>query len=248
MSAFGAIFTGGKVQSGEYEVIATPHKAPAVAQRPIIFAHGYTAAGGEAGAAASYSMSQGNYGEIFRALASLGSVVISADFANNAFGNNTAAARVEAYRQLAIGLGARNDKAVVVGMSMGFMTGYGYQRQNPGKLAGLFGICPASSLQDIMTNARVPIGDVQTALGLGSSTTAPAQYDPTQTPGILAGIPGQLFYGTADQTIIPATVTTLAGKLGWTATVIDTANSHLSDAQLGGLNRATLTGLVSPLL
>lgn len=115
------------------------------------------------------------------------------------------------------------------GASMGALACQNWARANLAATALLVGMTPVSDLSDIHTNNR---GGLTTSInsayggayseGVYGATRNPATYAAAD----LAGLRYLGYYGTADTTVIPGTVTAVAAAIGPTATAIAVPGTH----------------------
>lgn len=244
VTGYGVTFAKSLITANEHAVVSIPN-VPSQ-RRPIIFCHGYTPNLANGAAAVGSTMSAGYRGKLFQDLCRLGSVVVSGEWGGNLFGNDASADMIEAARLFAVSKGALADKAVLVGESMGFVSAFGYARQYPQRVAAVFGYAPLSSMQQARDAGGIDPNVINAAFGIAAGQPVPARFDPTQSPATLAEVPGRLYYGSAD-TIVPAsTVVNLAQLLGWQALEFDSANDHVTEAQMANFPRSALQSDVRP--
>lgn len=121
-------------------------------------------------------------------------------------------------------MGAKAGKVLLMCQSMGHITACAWAAQNPGAVAGIFASIPVCDLTDLYTNNRGGYAaEIDTALGATYSEAANgATINPATlaSSGALNGIPWKAYYGTADTTVLPSTVTAFAASVGGTATPI----------------------------
>lgn len=154
-----------------------------------------------------------------------GRKVVAGWFGGQTFGNDTLVSRVDAALTLVGG-----TRAHILGVSMGGAGAVRYGALNPTKTASVMGITPLSDIDAIYQANRLGLrADIGTAWGVTYPTALPAQSNLAVTHGpVLAanGTPRRLLYSTADTSVLPAEVVTLATSMGITAQVVDTTSGH----------------------
>jgi dienelactone hydrolase len=162
-------------------------------------------------------------------LASNGITCIAAEFADNAWDDDTDMSRITSAASVLAAAGCDPAKIVTYGVSMGAGAVARYAMLNPTKVAAGYGTAPVSDLNDFYNNNiggwRAEIG---TAWGVTYPTPLPSGADLPGQAHLASAIPWKLDYGTADDIVTPSTVTALATAWGanCTATVTDTTNPH----------------------
>lgn len=146
------------------------------------------------------------------------------------YGNANTLARLADHKTFAQGAtgGARTGKLVFVGLSMGWAACVNYARNNPANVAGMVGLLPLSDTDDVRINDRLSLrSDIDAAAGVTYPTALPAGMNPTTAS--YSGVtmpPSTVYYATDDVTIIPSTVTTLAGIIGSTTHSLGASGGH----------------------
>lgn len=236
MVPFATSYGKSRIVSGQDDVIFTPRNG-ARGKRGVILLHGQLQAADAWNASTTPGQSS-----LATAIAGAGLVCISIYADGPSWGNDATIADIEATRTYLGTLGCATDKILLVGASMGALNALNYCRANPTRVAALIGVIPACDLDDIRDNNRASAqANVNTAWSLANGSTSatvplPARANPTADANAAtiagSGAVIKLYYSTADTVIPPATVTTLATKLGVTPTVIDTTNGH-TDTTIG---------------
>ena len=165
-------------------------------------------------------------------LARLGVPFISAEFGGTGlWGNATTQTRIgEAWAYVKAALGTRTDKFIGVGVSKGATAVLNYARANPSDVAALVLIVPAVDVSDIYDNNRSGnAAQIDAAYG-GDWAGSKATFDPALNTATHASqaIPMKLFYGGADTTCTPATITAFATAVGGTAVNVGADLDHLT--------------------
>lgn len=165
-------------------------------------------------------------------LSSAGFTLVAVDLGPaDEWGNATSVSRFGEAVTLLGTLGCATDKVCAVANSMGFSDAVHYAIANPTKVARIVGITPGWDITDAYVNNTAGLqADIGTAWGVTYPTPLPANADASANnnyaPIVTAGIPGSLYYSTADTVIPPSTVLDCSTKLGWPATVISTTEDH----------------------
>lgn len=222
----------GRVQAGEDDVIYTPRGTPR--PRGIVLGHG-------SGGLAKDWTSHANPGAFSFAqmLAHAGFVVVAADLGGQAFGNDTHVARIEAARVLLGSYVTSPAKALLVGFSMGGHGMLNYCRANPTKVAAVAACSPTADIDDVRNrNVFALRGDIDAAWGVAYPAALPARANISSQANATAvassGAPVRIYYSTADTALPPATMTTLAARIGATcSTYITSSTEDHTDALLG---------------
>jgi pimeloyl-ACP methyl ester carboxylesterase len=187
-------------------------------------------------------------------LAGVGLVVVATDLNGPNWGHTESVADIDAIRTYVGGLGCATDKLLLVGASMGAYDALAYMATYPSRVAAMVGVIPAVDLDDIRDNNRggTTQANINTAWGLAAGSTSSTVPLPAganvSSPAVAAVIatsgPILLAYSTVDTTVIPATVTTFASRVGSTCTTVvaDTTNGH-SDASMGLAAALTSNGV-----
>jgi pimeloyl-ACP methyl ester carboxylesterase len=148
----------------------------------------------------------------------------------DSYGNTNQQARIGDVRTFAQGAtgGAKTGKVVLVGVSMGWLMAVNYARNNPTNVAGMVGLIPASDLDDIRNNDRASLrSDIDLAEGVTYPAALPTGANPaTASYSGITMPPSTVWYATDDTTVIPSTVTTLAGIIGSTTHSITNGGGH----------------------
>lgn len=231
----------GRVQSGETDSIW--HPTSPWAGCPVVLLHG-------AGEPANFlhATSQMSSVKVAAYLAKNGIPCISGDFGGAyTFANDTNMSRitsaVSAIR--AEYPNCRQDKVVLLGVSMGGGAAERWAQLNPTQVAGIVGHIPAYDLDDIYQNNRAGLRSlIGTAWGVTYPTALPAGANYKNSAATVASIPHLLGYSSADTLILPATVTAYAAGLTSPQLVVtDTTFGH-SDQAVGGLNIDTILNFI----
>lgn len=224
MTGYAVSTSTGRLVPGEKDVLIVPRTGH-VGRRAVVMCHGLGAD------ALRYS---GNYLQAVLAhkLASAGLVVVAGDFAGDSCGNAAATAGVEAARVLAGTVGAKTDKVLLFGNSMGHFTCCGYQRDYPGKTAAVVGLSPGTHL-DAAREGNVIAGTraaIDAAWGVTYPAPLPAGADPSANTATHAGIPRRLYHAASDPTGPFSDVQAFATATG--ATAVSLSGSAHGDANL----------------
>lgn len=235
---FSTSYGNGRIVAGQDDVIFRPRNGPH-GKRGVIFLHGQDTSLLVWGSPA-LAPGQASVGAV---VASLGLAGVALYAEGNGWGNDATVADIETARTFLGTLGCATDKVLLVGASMGCVDSFNYIRAHPDRVAGMVGLIPGSDVDDLRDNNRAGTcqANINTAWGLTPGSTSatvplPARANPTANVNAAAiagsGAHIKLYYSSVDTVVLPATVTTLATKLGCTATVIDSTNGH-SDATVG---------------
>ena len=191
----------------------------------IVYCHGY-------GADALSPMlpeQHGQFGNI-TALVAAGFPVLAADLGGGStFGNDTVIARItDAITYLHGTIGARQGKVVMFGTSMGGCNALAYAGNNPTSVFGVVAVAPVSDLQHVVDNNDGGLASAVNGCYLGGYSDATyGNHNPQHMAASgMFTMPVQLWQGSADTTVIPATVSTLAKTIGSQATLTWLPNGH----------------------
>lgn len=159
--------------------------------------------------------------------------VLFADFSDGkTWGNATGQSRMDsAWTFLKSRCGAKTDKVVLYGASMGAMVCLRWALTNPTKVAAILGVIPANNLVDLHDSAPGVTApqktDMETKLGISGTYAGNGSItaiDPAQNAASYAGIPILFFYSGNDTTVQPATVTSFCAGVGASATAVNMGN------------------------
>lgn len=201
-----------------------------VTRRPLIF---FT---GGPGDDRDFLTAAASAKQLAPALADLGIPIASAAFGGAAqWGNDTAQTRIgQLWAYAKAQLGTKTDKFVGIGISKGATALLNYARNNPGNLAALLLVVPATGVSDIHDNNRSGLAaEIEAAYGGAAGwAAAAAAHDPSLNTAAhrAQGIPMKLFYGGADTTVVPATVASFASAVGVPAINKGATLDHLTTA------------------
>jgi pimeloyl-ACP methyl ester carboxylesterase len=131
-----------------------------------------------------------------------------------AWGNDTAIARMgDAKTYLQGTLGAKTGKIFLWGFSMGALSALNWARTNLSSVAAIALVCPATDLADLHDNRGFGT-EINTAYtNLAGYTAALPTHSPVQFASTLT-VPCKVWYGDADTTIPPSTVTAFNAAYG----------------------------------
>ena len=225
--------------------------APDGTRRAVIYCHG---SGGNAWEPDT-SSNLPSFVRQFQAITLAGFPLLSCDnglvggsgiTSSESWGNDNAISRVAdavASAQSLTGMGAKSDKVVLMGGSMGGCVAAAYARANPGKVAGLLLLRPVSSLQDFGT--RNGFAGINAAYGgtYSDSTHGPT-HSAVQFAGQLTGFPVVIYAASDDAVVAYSTVQTVATASGATLTDIapgghtDTADARIPAGALAAFVRS----------
>lgn len=142
------------------------------------------------------------------------------------WGNDTvtgAGGRIDqAWSYLQTKFGAKTDKVVIYGVSMGGLTVLNWVRNNLTKVAAVALVTPAVDLRDLHDNDRTwpnlnfhSPADIETAYGGAANYTAVASaHNPAEHASAYVGIPMHIWYSNNDPYAIPSLVTSFASSAG----------------------------------
>lgn len=235
----------GRVQAGENDVLYTPRGTPH--KRGIVLAHG---SGGSAKSWTDQSVA-GPFA-FAQMLAQAGYVVVAADLGGQVFGNDTHVARIEASRVLLGSYVAQPSKAILVGFSMGGLGALNYCRANPTSVAAIAAVSPSADLDDIRNRNVFGLqSQIDTAWGVTYPAALPTRANPSSQANATAiassGAPVRIYYSTGDTAVLPATITTLASRIGSTcSTYVISATQDHADALLGLVPAADVLAFLRP--
>lgn len=123
--------------------------------------------------------------------------------------------------------GARTDRVMLLGMSMGALTVLNWAVANISKVAAIGLLLPCVDLADIHDNNR---GGFQAAVegaygGLSGYTAAEPTHNPANFTATLSSVPIRIWYSTDDPICVPSVVTAFGSAVGATMTSLG-AVSH----------------------
>lgn len=171
--------------------------------RLAIFAHGR-------GGTYVDALAPGQGQEAVRQLAGSGYLVLSAEFAGAAWGNDTAVARItEGINFAASRWGAATAKVTLVGASMGGLNVLNWARGNAAQVDRIALCVPVVDLADFHAGNRGGYAaEIEAAHGgAGPYAAAEAAHNPIASPGSYAGIPVRAWYASDDPLALPERVT-----------------------------------------
>jgi alpha-beta hydrolase superfamily lysophospholipase len=131
------------------------------------------------------------------------------------WGNDTAQTRVGDARTFATTkFGAKNDKVVLIGVSMGGLLALNWARANPGLVAAIALLYPAVDLQWVHDNGAKT--DTEAAYGGTTATfnAAVAAHNPTAHQADFAGMPIKMWHSDADTVVGTAQQVAFATGVG----------------------------------
>ena len=236
MPGYAVTCAKGRVQSGETDQIFVPRAS--VNRRGVVLCHAYQSSLEYVDPTVQF-----NSMILAAAIASAGFACIAGDFGGDTLCNDTVVSRISAAwtaLQSAV-QGVKSDKVLLVGVSMGGGSAIRWAQANPTLVAALVGIIPLVDPNDVYQNNRASLqAPIGTAWGITFPTPLPTrgQLSLPANEALFTG-PQQLWYSTADTTIIPSTVTAYAAATGATATVCDTTNGH-GNASVGEVPTASV--------
>jgi predicted alpha/beta hydrolase family esterase len=171
---------------------------------------------------------------ITRLVVETGAPVMYADYVDGKqWGNDTVQSRISSLWTFAqSSFGAKTDKVVLYGASMGGPCMLNWAIANPTKVAAIALVIPAVDLGDIYdNNTTASLGftastDIDAAYGgAGSfSGTVRTTHNPTLNASALAGIPILQFYSGNDPVCRPATQTAFQAAVGSSCTIVNMGN------------------------
>lgn len=126
--------------------------------------------------------------------------------------------------------GAKTDKILLWGDSMGALGCLNWAKQNPTKVAAVVLTRPVLDLVDMVNNNRGGFAaEINSTYGgtYNDATQGPT-YNPNNYGAALNGIPIQIFYGGSDTIAVPAAVTTFLGLCASAAATSVGAVDHAS--------------------
>jgi pimeloyl-ACP methyl ester carboxylesterase len=202
-------------------------------KRGFVWCHGH-------GATAIDGIDPATYGPIANAIVNtLGCPVLSADMGGTAtWGNDTAtSAMTNALAQLSA-IGAKTDKIVLMGGSMGTLTSFGsilkgtITKAQVAAMVIVVGVPDLGVFHD--TNRNGFAAEIETAYGgTAAYSAAIASHDPAQNPASFAGIPIRFWNGTADTTAPISDAQSFCTAVGSNASVVSVAGgAHTTTAGL----------------
>lgn len=139
----------------------------------------------------------------------------------------------------------RQDKVVLLGVSMGGGAAARWAQQNPTQVAGSIGLIPAYDLDDVYQNNRAGLRAlIGTAWGVTYPTALPSGANYKNNASLVASIPHLIGYSSVDTLILPSTVTAYtAGLTNKTQIITDTTFGH-SDQAVGGMDIDTVLNFI----
>lgn len=214
----------GTVQATESFYLFEPLQTPSAGNYGVLLLHG-------AGNTDQY-MGHTRWGSsgLGPSLAREGFIAAAGAMAGDAYGNDTAMARVTAHGAwLEANRTVKPGKYHLVGTSMGGYTALRWAILNPTKVASLSLLLP---LCDIVTAYTNNVGGLQASMATAWGVTAPAALPAgadllATADGILdAGIPTRFYYDDADTTIPQASVLAMAELTGGSTVEISADLGH----------------------
>lgn len=180
------------------------------------------------------------------AIASAGIPCIAGPFGSDAWGNDTAQAKMEAARlELPNHVpGLVTSKILLLGVSMGAGAVARYSINNPSLVAGVVGIIPAFDYAYEWANVPAVRASMGAAWGVTYPTPLPVGADNLTNCAAAVGIPLLAGYSTADTTVPAAGVIAYTDAVGGTKLVISTTLDH-SDALVALMPAATVIQFLS---
>ncbi len=167
---------------------------------------------------------------LMRMIALEGVPVLSIGAAGNSWGNDKAMADVTAaMKYLDRGVGARRNRVVLIGISMGGQIAMVWAASHRASVAGVAGLIPVSSLTDFYDNNRLDArASIDSAYGGPLSAKTLADRDPLALArtGKLAGVALAAWYGRDDTDVPPQTVQALVSAIGPTASATPVFGTH----------------------
>lgn len=216
------------VVAAEDDYLFLPKRGQTVRKTGVILLHGAGSPDQFAGHARWGSHTLGP------ALADAGYACVAGTMAGDAYGNDTAMARVTSYGDwLETQAPVLPDKYVLIGTSMGGYTAMRWAIANIAKVKALGLVLP---LCDIVGAYNANIGGLQAAIagawGVVAPAALPAGADITVTAAAIktAKIPSKMYYEDSDTVTLPATQTAMAATIGADAVLIEPADLGHTEA------------------
>jgi len=215
----------GRIRVGEVDYLNMP--AEPYDGYPVVLLHGAGSTARDAFASAS-----------FYAHATLPGILyhhnipsISGWMGGDNMGNDLGMTCVESARTVLDAFpGVDASRVHLVGVSMGNELAMRYASLNPTKVASIMSVMPLSDINAVYQANRAGFrATIAAAWGVTYPAALPSQSDlvNTHAPVLVAnGTPVRLLYSTADTTVLPAEVTTLAAALGIAPEIVDAVNNH----------------------
>lgn len=179
----------GRAVASTVDMLALPNKLPRIALPPVIFNHG---AGGDTSGTPGITL--------LKTFCDAGFVVASVTCLN-LFGASPSDANVDAAIALARANGASNERAILVGFSMGADTSLHYAANNLAKVSCVIAAIPCIDVQNVVHGDIFALRvTVNTAWGRAAADTStlPAGSDPNTLRTTLSAIPQQFWYANND--------------------------------------------------
>lgn len=163
-----------------------------------------------------------------------GPALINCDFSNGTtWGNDTGQSRLgSAWAYVKTAFGAKTDKVVLYGISMGMLVCLNWARANPSSVAAIVGISGVVDLADMHDQNRGGYAaEIETAYtNLAGYTSAVAAHNPAVHATDFVGIPMKLWRSSDDTIAIPSLTDTFAATAG--ATIVNAGSGgggHIFD-------------------
>lgn len=172
-----------------------------------------------------------DYAKLCERLVQTGLPLISCDLSGMThWGNPTALSRIgSAFTFLQSKLGARSDRVLLAGTSMGVLTALNYARANQVLVKAVLGMFPALDWADTGLGAYTT--EMDTAYGGNAARLAAAGTSNPATYAATLNVPVYLLYSTGDAVARPAPVTTFASTAPQVTTAtISSAGAHVAAA------------------
>jgi predicted alpha/beta hydrolase family esterase len=161
---------------------------------------------------------------ITQALVAMGAPVLYGDFVDGrTWGSDLGQTRLgQLWTLQKNNFGAKNDKVVLYGSSMGALVVLNWARANPASVAAIALVIPATDLRDLHDNAASrgaaaagAAAEIETAYGGAAAYAAAATaHNPAENAASYRGLPMKIWYSGDDPTCLPSITTAFASGAG----------------------------------
>lgn len=233
----------GDITAAESFIISKP-KNYLGPKRAVIYCHGDE---GTNPAAIQY-LQYVQRSTLIASIANNGHFLLSADLGGNAtWGNNTVIARITSAVNYMLLQGVSPGKITLLLGSMGTVGGYAWAAANLGLVSCVVGMLPVVDLTDVWANNRGGYtATINAAYGGAYSEAAfGAQHNPKTMAlaGAYAGMPMQLWYGTTDAIVIPATVVAFQAAVGASCIAYPIVGGH-AETTIGNIDLTVMNAFI----
>jgi pimeloyl-ACP methyl ester carboxylesterase len=180
-----------------------------------------------------YLVGQAGMLPIDAALASFGPIM-AGDFGGDQWGNSEAQTLVgDAWAWLKSQYGAKTDRVVLIGLSMGALNVLNWARANPTLVKAIVLFYPVVNLQAMYNGTGGASNEFESSINTAyGGVPNYSTYDPASNASSYTGVPIRMYYSTADTTVGTANQTAFESAVG---------GSAFSSASLGAAAHGDMT-------